>query len=74
MSKKKPPGSPHWPTTGFVKLAQILAVIPVGRSTWLNWCEEGIAPASIKLSERITVWRVEEIDSFIAQPPKDEDA
>lgn len=74
MSKKTPPGPPfiNWPTTGFVRLRQILSVIPVGRSTWLNWCDSGIAPAPLKLSERITVWRVEEIDSFIAQRSKEE--
>jgi prophage regulatory protein len=62
---------------GFLRLKQILgdpkaqppipAIIPVGKSTWWKWVQEGKAPSPIKLGPRITVWRAEEIHSFIKQ-------
>ena len=53
------------PKEGFVRLAQILAHIPVGKSTWWAGCKTGRFPKPIKLGPRTTVWRVEEIKAFI---------
>lgn len=39
--------------------------IPVGRSTWLQWVADGIAPQPLRLGRRVTVWRGEDIDSFL---------
>jgi len=57
--------SKELPERGFVRLPQILAVIPVGRSTWWAWTKSGRAPRSFKLSERCTVWRAEDIRDFL---------
>jgi prophage regulatory protein len=56
----------HLPQTGFVRLPQVLSVIPVSRSTWWAWVKEGKAPLGKKLSPRITAWRVEDIRALIA--------
>ena len=56
----------HLPESGFVRLPQILAVIPISRSTWWNWCKSGKAPAPRKLSPGVTVWRVEDIRAMLA--------
>ncbi len=53
------------PTTGFVKVPQILAVIPIGRSTWWQWVKDGKAPAPVKLGANTTVWRAEDIHALI---------
>jgi predicted DNA-binding transcriptional regulator AlpA len=53
------------PEKGFVRISQILNAIPVGRSTWWQWVRDGKAPQSIKLGERTTVWRAEDIAAFI---------
>jgi len=53
------------PVTGFVRLPQILAVIPVSRATWWTWCKEGRAPKPIKLSGGVTVWKVADIRAMI---------
>jgi prophage regulatory protein len=53
------------PSDGFVRLPQILAVLPVSRSTFWSWVKSGKAPKGIKLSPRITAWRVEEIRALI---------
>jgi prophage regulatory protein len=62
------------PDTGFVRLRQIIgdkkagipALIPVGRTTWWNGVRSGRYPAGVKMSTRMTVWRVEEIKALIA--------
>lgn len=54
------------PQTGFVRLPQILAVIPVGKSTWWAGCKSGRFPAPIKsLGANTTVWRAEDIHALI---------
>jgi len=55
------------PETGFVRLPQILAVIPVGATTWWEGCRSGRFPKGIKLSHRVTVWRVEDIRALIEE-------
>lgn len=49
------------PQEGYVRLPQILAVIPVSRSTWLRGVDDGRFPKPVKLSSRVSAWRVEEI-------------
>ena len=59
------------PETGFVRLPVILALYPVGKSTWWQGCKTGKYPAPVKLSEQITAWRAEDIRALIervAQP------
>lgn len=59
------------PSAGFVRLPQILAVFPVSRSTWWAMVKTGKAPAPIKLSERTTAWRVEDIRALLAATGKE---
>ena len=49
------------PETGFVRLPQILQVIPVGKSTWWAGIREGRFPKGIKIGPRTTAWRCEDI-------------
>lgn len=58
------------PHTGFVRLPQVLALIPVSRSTWWAWVASGKAPKGTKLSPRITAWRVDDIRALIASHDK----
>lgn len=53
------------PATGFVRLPQILTVFPVSKSTWWAGVKDGRFPRPVKLSTRITAWRVEDIQSLI---------
>lgn len=55
------------PATGFVRLPQILAHVPVGKSTWWTWVKSNKAPQPVKLAERVTAWRAEDIHDFIAR-------
>ncbi len=52
------------PQSGFVRLSAILAPngpIPVSRSTWWAGVKDGRFPKPVKLSRRVTAWRVEDI-------------
>jgi prophage regulatory protein len=53
------------PACGFVRLSTILAVVPVGRSTWWEGVRSGRFPQPVKLGPRTTAWRVEDIRHFL---------
>ena len=53
------------PTTGFLRLAQVLPLVPVSKSNWWEGCRTGRYPKPLKLGPRTTVWRVEDIRAFI---------
>lgn len=48
-----------------IRIAQVLELLPVGRSTWWAWVKAGRAPAPIKVSARVTCWRKEEVLEMI---------
>jgi hypothetical protein len=63
------------PDFGYVRLKQILGdrktdpptppIIPVSRATWYQGIKDGRFPKPIKLGERISVWRVEDIRALV---------
>lgn len=57
--------NPTLPTEGYVRLTQILKVIPIGKTSWWNGVKSGKFPQPVKLSERCTAWRVEDIRDLI---------
>jgi prophage regulatory protein len=61
------------PETGFLRLPQIIgnkkantpALIPIGRTSFLNGVKSGKYPKPVKLGARTTAWRVEDIINLI---------
>lgn len=53
------------PETGFVRLPQILAFIPISRSAWWAGVKSGKYPAAVKLGANTTAWKAEEIHALI---------
>ncbi|SDX70246.1 Predicted DNA-binding transcriptional regulator AlpA [Allochromatium warmingii] len=61
------------PETGFLRLPQIIGdkkvgtppLIPVGKSCWWAGVKTGRFPSPVKLGQRVTVWRVEDIRALI---------
>lgn len=63
------------PQTGFLRLPQIIgdkkanppipALIPISRSSWWNGVRSGKYPPAVKLGERTTCWKVEDILALI---------
>ena len=53
------------PETGFVRLKEVLTVIPVGKTCWFEGVKSGRYPKPVKLSVRCTAWRAEDIRELI---------
>ena len=53
------------PSIGFLRLPQILAIIPISKSAWWEGCRTGRFPKPVKRGPRTTVWKAEEIVAFI---------
>ena len=53
------------PETGFVRLSQVLSVIPLGKTCWWEGVKSGRFPKPVKLSERCTAWRAKDIHDLI---------
>jgi prophage regulatory protein len=49
----------------FLRLHQILTLIPVGKTTWWNGVKSGKFPKPVKLGVRITAWRTDDIKGLI---------
>lgn len=68
------------PETGYLRIYQILgdpkatppipAIIPISKSNWWAGVKSGRYPKPVKLSERCTAWRVEDIRVLIEQTAK----
>ncbi|MBP4043497.1 helix-turn-helix transcriptional regulator [Chromobacterium violaceum] len=55
------------PITGFIRLADLRTILPVSDSTIWRRVRDGSMPRPLKLSERVTVWRAEEIRAWLDQ-------
>ena len=55
------------PETGFVRLTQVLEVIPIGNTCWWEGVKSGRYPKPVKLSMRCTAWKAEDIHALIRQ-------
>ena len=53
------------PETGFLRLSSVLRVFPVSKSTWWAGVKIGKFPKPIKLTERTTAWKAEDIRELI---------
>lgn len=53
------------PETGFVRLPTILKLIPIGKSSWWDGIKKGKYPAPVRIGNRVTAWRAEDIRALI---------
>jgi predicted DNA-binding transcriptional regulator AlpA len=73
MSKdSKIPELQNLPETGLLRVNQILRFIPISRSAWWAGVKNRRYPQPFKLSERTTVWRVQDIVALINSGGKHE--
>lgn len=56
---------PLLPEAGFIRLPQVLSLIPISRSAWWDGIRQGKYPQGVKLGTKTTVWRVEDIRALI---------
>ena len=67
LSAPKPGALPQTlPSTGYLRLPQVLALIPVSKSTWWAGVKALRYPQPTRaLGSRITAWRAEDIKALI---------
>ena len=51
----------------FLRLPQVLELIPVCKSAWWQGCKEGRFPKPIKLGPRTSAWRTSDIAALVRQ-------
>ena len=51
--------------TRFLRLPAILEIFPIGKSTWWQGVKDGRFPKPVKLGERTTAWKIEDIKALI---------
>lgn len=55
------------PETGYLRLPDVLRLIPVGKTTWWDGIKAGRFPRGVKIGSRVTAWRVEDIRNLIGR-------
>jgi prophage regulatory protein len=59
------------PDTGYLRQAQIIPdVVPFSSATLWRKCKAGEFPKPVKLSERVTAWRVGDVRQFLEAQAK----
>ncbi|TSA15034.1 MAG: AlpA family phage regulatory protein [Comamonadaceae bacterium] len=59
------------PDTGYMRQAQLIPdVVPFSSATLWRKCKSGDFPKPVKLSERVTAWRVGDIRKFLDDQAK----
>ena len=59
--------APALPQTGFLRQPQVLRFVPISKSTLWRRIQSKTFPQPVKLSQRVTVWRAEDIRQWIAE-------
>lgn len=66
MSLKHPPAKGSLPAIGYVRQAQLIPnIIPVSSATFWRMVKSGEFPQPVKLTERCTAWRVEDVREWM---------
>lgn len=56
---------------GFLRIKQVLRLIPISKSNWWAGVKSGRYPQPTKLGERVTVWRAADIFGMIENAEKE---
>jgi len=60
------------PDTAYVRQPQLLEVVPFSSATLWRKCKAGEFPKPVKLSERVTAWRVADVRAWLAKAQANE--
>lgn len=52
---------------GFIRLPEVLSIIPVSRARWYDGIQKGEYPPPAKLSERVSAWKRSDIETLCAR-------
>ena len=59
--------SPCLPDTGFLRQRQVLAFVPISKSTLWRQVRARSFPSPVKLSAGVTAWRAEDVRRWITE-------
>jgi predicted DNA-binding transcriptional regulator AlpA len=62
-----PAARPSLPDTGFLRQPQVLTFVPISKSTLWRRVQARTFPQPVKLSQRVTAWRAEDVCHWIEQ-------
>ena len=54
-------------TERFIRLPEVCEKLAIGKSTVWAWANDGRLPKGIKLSSKVTVWKLSEIEAAMAK-------
>ncbi len=54
------------PEIGFLRLPDVLKLIPVSKSAWWDGIQKGFYPKAVPIGKRVSAWRVEDIRQLIS--------
>jgi len=58
------------PNVGFLRQPQVLRLIPISKSTLWRHVQARTFPQPVKLSQRVSAWRVEDVRDWIEKQAK----
>lgn len=62
----QPTDSASLPEVGFIREVQLVpGIIPISPATLRRWVRSGRFPQPVKLSDRVTAWRVEDVRTWL---------
>ena len=67
MSITNQNSAPTLPEVGFLRLSDVLKLIPIAKTAWYAGVKEGRFPAPVKLTKRASGYRVGDIRALIAR-------
>lgn len=59
--------NPALPSIGFLRQSQVLRLIPISKSKLWRQVQARTFPQPVRLSQRVTVWRAEDLRRWIEQ-------
>ncbi|WP_431276853.1 helix-turn-helix transcriptional regulator [Variovorax ureilyticus] len=59
---------------GLLRLPQVLAMYPIGKSTWWEGVKSGRYPKPIRISTRCVAWRMTDIHALLQEQAAGADA
>ncbi len=65
--------TPSVPAEGFIRLPQVLTLVPIGRSTLWLLVKRGQFPSPRKLCPRVTAWSIDDVREWIRGQNKQPD-
>jgi predicted DNA-binding transcriptional regulator AlpA len=55
------------PATGYVRMRQLVEIVPLSRPTIWRWVKLRKFPMPVRIDNKVTVWRLEDIHAWMRE-------